>query len=51
MRAREFSPEAHALQLICFYQDVTERHPIASGSKTHPYVYEPVAIASGTDTI
>ena len=49
-RAREFSPEAHALQLICIYQDVTEPHQIASG-KTQPYVYEPATVVPGADAV
>jgi glycosyltransferase involved in cell wall biosynthesis len=50
MRAREFSPEAHALQLVCIYQELlSERGAISKGSKTQPNLYDPVATAARSD--
>jgi glycosyltransferase involved in cell wall biosynthesis len=50
MRAREFSPEAQALQLVCIYQELlSERGAISKGSKTQPHLYDPVATAARSD--
>jgi len=50
MRARAFSPDAHALQLVCIYQELlSERGAISKGSSIQPRLYDSVATPAGSD--
>jgi glycosyltransferase involved in cell wall biosynthesis len=50
MRARAFSPDAHALQLVCIYQElVSEPHAVSKGSKLRPNLYDQGATAAASD--